>query len=207
MSSPAPAPTPSPSLSVELNGSVALKLTTFAEESYPNIETGPILGFDKKDTDANSISINITKIFQFPVNNNDEIFTLRGYNGKYQNDVLAKLKDTKTGVKLLGWFISTTNGKFISQTIVDSMVHLQEYNKRENKDETPILYLVYDPSKALDGVLSLKVFKLSEQFIKTYYSEDRFIPKNLIENKLSYKNIFEEVPTTLKNTFLTNLKT
>ncbi|ODV82586.1 hypothetical protein CANARDRAFT_30736 [[Candida] arabinofermentans NRRL YB-2248] len=194
------------SLSIEINASVALKLANIGAESYPNIESGPIYGFNESES-----SINIAHIFQFPAqyssssSNNDDIFNMKSSNIKYQADILKRLQDTEAGVKLLGWFLSSVGGKTISQSIIEAIINLQQLNLKENRDTTPVLFLVYDPSKSFDGLLSLKALKLSEAFMKTWNSDEKFIAKNLIENRLSYRNIFDEVPMKIKNSHLINL--
>ncbi|VEU21500.1 DEKNAAC102204 [Brettanomyces naardenensis] len=192
------------SLTVQINASVALKLAKIGEDHYPGTSSGPIYGFDEKESSV----INISHIMSFPGQHTsgDDVFNTRSSNVKFQNDFLSKLRESKIGAKLLGWYVTCTNGKHIRQTVIESVLHLQENNRKENADNTPVLILVYDPSKALDSLLSLKVLKLSDAFLNTWNSEARFVARNLIDNRLSYKNIFEEVPAEIKNSHLTNLK-
>jgi translation initiation factor 3 subunit H len=192
----------SPSYSIKINASVALKLASIGENSTANITAGPIYGFDGVESNI----ISITHAISFPVyNNTDDFFNLKTSNSRFQYDYLNKLKASNYTANLLGWFVCSTGGKFISQSVVEALYQLKE-NFRNDKSEIPSLLIVYDPSKSTDGYLSLKCFKLSDAFLKTIKSENKFIAKNLIENRLSYKNILEELTVVIKSNHLTNLK-
>ncbi|QPG73447.1 hypothetical protein FOA43_000757 [Brettanomyces nanus] len=196
-------PFPKP-FSVEINASVALKLAKIGENHYPGTSSGPIYGFDNKETSV----INICHLISFPTQHTsgDDVFNTRSSNAKFQTEFLSKLRESKIGAKLLGWFITCISGKHLRQTLIESILRLQETNRKEHRDDFPALLVVYDPSSALDSLLSLKVLRISDAFLKTWDSETRFIAKNLIENRLSYKNIFESVPATIRNSHLINLK-
>lgn len=199
----------SPSYTVKINASIALKLASIGESSNSNVTTGPIYGFDGVEDNI----ISVTHTIPFPAFNNintnnngfDDFFNLRSSNYKFQQDYLEKLKLADYTANLLGWFVSSTGGKFVSQSLMESLYQLKETFKK-NKSKIPSLLIVYDPSKSKNGYLSLKCYKLSDSFLKTIKSENKFIAKNLIENKLSYKNLFDELPVIIKSNHLTNLK-
>lgn len=199
----------SASYTVKINASVALKLAKIGETSLTTITSGPIYGFDGVESNI----ISLTHTIAFPsfnnssMNNNniDDFFNLRSANTRFQQDYLKNLRTAKYTANLLGWFVCSTGGRFLSQSVVDSLYHLQE-SFRKNKSEIPSLLIVYDPSKSVDGYLNLKCYKLSDSFLETMKSENKFIAKNLIENKLSYKNILQELPVVIKSNHLTNLK-
>ncbi|TID29558.1 hypothetical protein CANINC_001832 [Pichia inconspicua] len=195
---------------VKINASVALKLSKLSETSVKSMTTGPIYGFDGVEQDI----ISVTHMIPFPAYNSqnssgnygsDDFFNVRSSNAKFQQEYLAKLKGANYTANLLGWFVVSSGGKFISQSIVESLYSLQK-SLKQNKYQIPSLLLVYDASKSSEGYLNLKCYKLSDNFIATYESEQQFIAKNLIENKVSYKNILEEIPVILKSNHLTNLK-
>lgn len=199
----------SPSYTIKINASIALKLASIGKSLSSNVITGPIYGFDGVEDNI----ISVTHTIAFPTYNNintnasgiEDFFNLRSSNTKFQQDYLEKLKLADYTANLLGWFVCSTGGKFISQSLIESLYQLQE-TFRNNKSEIPSLLIVYDPLKSKNGYLSLKCFKLSDSFLKTIKSENKFIAKNLIENKLSYKNLLEELPVIIKSNHLTNLK-
>lgn len=198
----------SPSYTIKINASIALKLASIGESSSSNITTGPIYGFDGVEDNI----ISVTHTIPFPSFNNtnnvngvDDFFNLRASNSRFQQEYLDKLKGAGYTANLLGWFVCSTGGKYISQSLIESLYQLKERLKN-NKSEIPSLLMYYDPSKSENGYLCLKVFKLSDAFLKTIKSENKFVAKNLIENKLSYKNLLEELPVIIKSNHLTNLK-
>lgn len=200
--------TPVVDYSIKLNASVALKLSNLGEINPTAITTGPIYGFYGVESNI----INITHTIAFPTFNNfnnsngfEDFFNLKNANSKFQENYLEKLRATNNTANLLGWFVSSSGGKFMSQSIIESLYQLQE-NFKNNKSDIPSILIVYDPLKSIEGYLNLKCYKLSKSFLKTITSENKFIAKNLIENKLSYKNILEEVPVVIKSNNLINLK-
>ncbi|KAG7750822.1 hypothetical protein KL911_004701 [Ogataea haglerorum] len=197
-------------INVEISASVALKISKVGEDTYPATEAGSLFGLDvvsEPSEEKRHTTIKVSHAFQFPPSyTNDEIFSLRASNVKYQNDLLAKLKDTKVGVKHLGWFLTTNGGRFVGQSLIEAIINQQNENLTENRDSTPVVVLVFDTLKSMDGLLSLRAFKLSESFVRAWKSDERFVSKNLYENRLTYRNIFEEVPLKIKNNHLSNLK-
>ncbi|KAH3660520.1 hypothetical protein OGAPHI_007106 [Ogataea philodendri] len=198
------------SYSVEISASVALKISKIGADTYPETESGALFGLDAisdETAEKKHTIIKTSHAFQFPSSyTNDEIFNLKTSNSKYQSDVLAKLNITNSGVKILGWFLTTNGGKFVSQSLIESIINLQNHNVEENRDSTPVIVLVFDALKSMDGLLNLKAFKLSESFMKAWKSDQRFVSKNLYESRLTYRNIFEELPLKIKNNHLSNLK-
>ncbi len=190
--------------SVEINASVALKLAQIGQKHYPGTSSGPLYGFDDQEKKV----INISHIINFPSQHTsgDDVFNTKSSNAKFQADFQSKLNDSKIGVKLLGWFLTATNGKQNRQTVVESMLRLQKKFLDEEKSTLPVIFVIYDPSKSADSLLSMQVLKLSGVFVNTWNSETRFIAKNLIDNRLTYRNIFEEVPSKIRNSNLTDLK-
>lgn len=190
--------------SVEINASVALKLAQIGQKHYPGTSSGPLYGFD----DQEERILNISHIINFPNQHTsgDDVFNTKSSNAKFQADFQTKLNDSKIGVKLLGWFMTATKGKQNRQTVVESMLRLQKKMIEEEKSTLPVIFVIYDPSKSTDSLLSLQVLKLSDAFVKTWNSEARFAARNLIDNRLTYRNIFEEVPSKIRNSNLTDLK-
>ena len=61
--------------------------------------------------------------------------------------------------------------------------------------------LIYDPSRADQGVLALKALKLSDAFMELYRSNN-FTGEKLREKNLSWVDIFEEIPIKVSNSAL-----
>lgn len=188
---------------VEINASVLLKLAQMAETSGANTTCGPIYGYDQVDTKV----INISKAINFPSSSSsssDDFFSMKQSNVAFQVDYLKTLRATKTPVKLLGWFVCSSD--YLTANVINSLQQLHKVIQQEQRIDLPALLVVFDPKKSQEGLVSLKVLKLTDAFINTSSAEHRFVGKNLIEHKLSHKNIVEELPTTIINNQLTNLK-
>ncbi|CDK27383.1 unnamed protein product [Kuraishia capsulata CBS 1993] len=180
-------------MSVEINSSVVLKLVRVSEDAFPHSISGPVYGFE------NSVS----HVYAFPGNHSEDA-TVRPNNVKFQSEVLDLLKQAHIGATAKGWFISAVGGKFLSQSLLESMLS-QRAAKQESGDDSPVLLLVHDPSKQQQGILSLGAFTLSENFLNVATSKEKYTTKNLNANDLSYKNILQEIPIKVHNPHLINL--
>lgn len=109
------------------------------------------------------------------------------------------------GVKFLGWYLSSSGAKDLTQLVIDSMVQ-QQISKLQNNDSTNVLLLVHDPSKTQNGALSLRCFKLNPDFLNIYKDHKKFYTKNLAANEVNFKNILIEIPLTLNNSHLSKLQ-
>src|ERR1044072_3777348 len=58
-----------------------------------------------------------------------------------------------------------------------------------------------DVSRSTHSNLSLRAFRFSQAFMEAQ-KEDKFTTESLIKNKLTFSNIFEELPITVKNSHL-----
>ncbi|GMM32530.1 hypothetical protein DAMA08_052750 [Martiniozyma asiatica (nom. inval.)] len=177
------------SYTVELAASATLKL------HGSEVSCGPIYGFPSNDT------IHVTHSFAFPKSSIEDLLNLRHSNLSLQLDYLKSLRSTKRPAQLLGWYVSAPHPT-ISQNMINALQQLQKVIIQEQKSNVPALLIIHDTK---DLFLSLKSFKLSESFINTANADKKFIAKNLIENKLSFKNLVEELPTTIKTNILTAL--
>ncbi|KAK8938342.1 Eukaryotic translation initiation factor 3 subunit H [Platanthera guangdongensis] len=61
--------------------------------------------------------------------------------------------------------------------------------------------IIYDPSRSNQGVLALKALKLTETFMDLY-RHNNFVGEKLREKKLSWVDIFEEIPIKVSNSAL-----
>lgn len=189
---------------MEINASVALKLAEIGQKHYPGTSAGPLFGY----ADPESHVIGISHVISFPTQHTsgDDVFNTKASNQRFQNEYLTKLKDSNINVTLVGWYLTATEGKENRQTLIESMLRYQEKRRKEEQDESPSIVVVYDPAKSADTLLSIHVLRLNESFVKTWNSESRFVARNLIDNRISYKNVFVEMDASIKNSSLTNLK-
>lgn len=144
-------------------------------------------------------TLNITHAFPYPASANDnEGSGLRSKAIlKYQNDILSHLKMVNADISTIGFYISTDLGKFFNTPVIDNVLHFQAANPNA-------VLLVNDISQPVNAGLSLRAFRLSEAFIAAR-KEGSFTTESLQKVNLSYHNVFDELPVTIKNSHLVTL--
>jgi len=97
----------------------------------------------------------------------------------------------------VGWYQSSDVGNFLSLPLLESQYHYQT-----SIEESVVV--IYDTQKSARGFLTLKAYRLTPQAIAMYKDND-FTPDALRQLKISYENLFIEVPIVIKNSALTNI--
>ncbi|EGV60850.1 hypothetical protein PSN45_001357 [Yamadazyma tenuis] len=178
--------------SIGIDSGALLSLVRHTSENYPSLYSGPLFGFE----DDNG-SVDISHIYPYPYPDQYEGGSLRSRSGaKYQQEILDSLKTLDYGVEFQGWFQSTLSGSFITSQLVESLAQQQLTNKNA-------FILVHNMS-SIGKELDLKAVRLTRNFVTTYV-EGKWKSKDLETNRLSYLNIFEEIPITINNQALVNL--
>lgn len=77
-----------------------------------------------------------------------------------------------------------------------------QYHYQTSIEESVVV--IYDTQKSARGFLTLKAYRLTPQAIAMYKDGD-FTPDALRQLKISYENLFTEVPIYIKNSPLTNI--
>lgn len=177
--------------SINIEGSALLSILRHTSENFPSLYSGSLLGF------GDNGSIDITHAYPFPYPDQYEGGLFRSKSGsKYQQEILDALKSLNIGVEFQGWFQATVSGNVVTSTLVDSVAQQQ----LKNKDS----FLLVINMASVGKELELKAVRLSENFLQTYL-DGKWKTKDLENNKLSYLNIFDEVPLHIHNQHLVNL--
>lgn len=181
--------------SVQIESSVALRIVKHASQSYPNTIAGPLFGVD-----VNQDLLKITQSYSFPSYTTDSSSPYKSKNNvNFQEDLIEELKEgSSNSVQYLGFYQSSNSGKFINEQIIEVMANNQLKNSPNS------ILLVHDPLKTKYGLLSLKAFRLTENYLKTFISND-FQIESLSKNELNHGNIFEEIPVLIHNNHLISL--
>ncbi|KAK3399890.1 eukaryotic translation initiation factor 3 subunit 3 [Sordaria brevicollis] len=189
-----------PIKSVQVEALVVMKIVKHCSTSFPTVATGSIVGMD------NNGVIEVTNTFQFPsvdVSNSDSHSDASSLaaaaprakaNIVYQNEMIRHLKEVNVDANNVGWYTSATMGNFINMSFIENQYHYQ-------KDNEKTVALVHDVSRSSQGALSLRAFKLSPEFM-TAYKEAKFTTESLRATKLTYKDIFVELPVNVHNSHL-----
>ncbi|KAI8889873.1 hypothetical protein K501DRAFT_328989 [Backusella circina FSU 941] len=170
-----------PLQSVQLDGLVVLKIIKHCRESYPSDVTGQLLGLDDKG------SLEVTNCFPFPSDGNDDT------SAQYQLDMMRCLRAVNVDNNTVGWYRSAHLGNFVDLSLIETQYSYQ------NSLSAQSVVLIHDVSKSTaQGNLSIRAFRLTDIFMKAYESK-KFTTESLAKAKLSFSNIFEELPVQIHN--------
>uniref|UniRef100_A0A915I108 EIF3h C-terminal domain-containing protein n=1 Tax=Romanomermis culicivorax TaxID=13658 RepID=A0A915I108_ROMCU len=115
---------------------------------------------------------------------------------KHQAHTLKAFRQVNIDYQLVGWYQCVPFGASFNETMVESMFDYQ------NDVEESVVF-IYDPVKTSQGLLSIKAYRLSAEAMKICYND--FFPESVKKSKITYENLFEEVPITIKNSSLANI--
>lgn len=177
---------------LEIEGSVLLSILRHTSENYPSLYSGSLLGFeDDEDT------VSISHAYPFPYPDQYEGGSLRSRSGnKYQQEILEALKSLGEGVEFQGWFQSTISGNFLTPQLVEALAQQQLQNKNS--------FILIHNMASIGKEIDVKALRLSENFLTTYIN-GKWKIKDLETHKLSFFNIFDEIPLKIHNQHLVNL--
>ncbi|KAL1561354.1 Eukaryotic translation initiation factor 3 subunit H [Salvia divinorum] len=171
---------------VQIEGLVILKIIKHCKEFSPALVTGQLLGLD-----VGSV-LEVTNCFPFPIREEDEEVEAEGAN--YQLEMMRCLREVNVDNNTVGWYQSTMFGSFQTVELIETFMNYQENIRR-------CVCIIYDPSRANQGVLALKALKLSDTFMELYRT-NTFKGEKLREKNLSFVDIFEEIPIKVSNSAL-----
>ncbi|XP_055709380.1 eukaryotic translation initiation factor 3 subunit H [Phlebotomus papatasi] len=173
---------------VQCDGLAVMKMVKHChEESMSNMEVaqGALLGLVVDQV------LEITNCFPFS-NNEDNMD-----EDDYQVTMMRRLRRVNVDYFHVGWYQSADVGNFLSLPMLESQYHYQT-----SIEESVVV--IYDTQKSARGFLTLKAYRLTPQAIQMY-KEDNFTPEALRALKISYENLFTEVPIVIRNSPLTNI--
>ncbi|KAL7124328.1 hypothetical protein ABFS83_14G041100 [Erythranthe nasuta] len=171
---------------VQIEGLVILKIIKHCKEFSPALVTGQLLGLDVGS------ALEVTNCFPFPIREEDEEVEAEGAN--YQLEMMRCLREVNVDNNTVGWYQSTLFGSFQTVELIETFMNYQENIRR-------CVCIIYDPSRANQGVLALKALKLSDSFMELYRTNN-FTGEKLREKNLSWVDIFEEIPIKVSNSAL-----
>ncbi|KAM7451921.1 Eukaryotic translation initiation factor3 subunit H [Porites harrisoni] len=176
--------------SVQVDGLVVLKIIKHCQDegSAGELVQGVLLGLIQNH------KLEITNCFAFPsvrVGEDDDEDDVN-----YQMEMMRRLRAVNVDHLHVGWYQSTYLGSFVNKTLLDS-----QFSYQSSIEESVVL--IYDPWKTSQGMLSLKVFRLSNKMM-AMYKEAEFNAEKLAKSGLSFEAMFEEIPLVIRNSSLVN---
>ncbi|KAF9569565.1 hypothetical protein EC968_002462 [Mortierella alpina] len=169
---------------VQLDAMVVLKIVKHCRESVPATVTGQLMGLD-----VNGV-LEVTHSFPMPKSQDSEDFE----GSQYQLQMMRCLREVNVDDNSVGWYQSTNMGNFMNQSLIE---HQFEFQQALSKS----VLIIHDVARSSMGNLHLRALRLTPAFMKLY-KEKKFTSEALAKAKLSFSNIFEELPITIRNTAL-----
>ncbi|KAF9347210.1 hypothetical protein BGX34_003311 [Mortierella sp. NVP85] len=173
-----------PITSVQLDAMVVLKIVKHCRESAPATVTGQLMGLD-----VNGV-LEVTHSFPMPKNQESEDFE----GSQYQLQMMRCLREVNVDDNSVGWYQSTSMGNFMNQSLIE---HQFEFQQALNKS----VLIIHDVARSSMGNLNLRALRLTPSFMKLY-KDKKFTTEALAKAKLTFSNIFEELPIAIRNTAL-----
>jgi len=165
---------------------VALKIVQHCKQYQGSPVTGQLLGYELGDV------LHVTDSFPLPsVRGEDEG---EDVSEKHAKDMLNLLVETNVDTNTIGWYQSTFLGIHINKFLVDT-----QFGYQSSTPESVVL--IYDSLVATHGSLGLRAFRLSDAFMRLR-KDNSFTKEIITESKISFMEIFEEVPITLTSSGL-----
>lgn len=164
--------------SVQLSGSVAMKILQHCTESDNAGACGQLLGLDV------STILEVTECFPFLASDNSE---------QYQLAKMRCLRDINVDSNTVGWYQSAPYKDFQTLNLLDTFISYEESVKK-------CVCIVCDPKDCVRGSLALKALRLSKKFMEMYKVNTSLTAKQLYDAGITWKDIFTEVPIKIENT-------
>ncbi|KAJ9607946.1 hypothetical protein H2200_008025 [Cladophialophora chaetospira] len=183
-----------------------MKVIKHCASRFPTVATGSLVGMDKDGT------LEVTNTFPFPVvdlppeaqfDNQPQHFNAAASaprakaNTAYQTEMIRMLREVNVDANNVGWYTSANLGNFVNSNFIEN----QYFYQKELNEKT--VALVHDVSRSSQGILSIRAYRLSPQFMNAY-KENKFTTENLLKSGLKYSDILVELPITVHNSHLVN---
>ncbi|CAO3596424.1 unnamed protein product [Absidia cylindrospora] len=109
------------------------------------------------------------------------------------------LRATNVDNNTVGWYRSAHLGNFVDLNLIET-----QYSYQNSLSEQSVV-LIHNVSKSTaQSNLSLRAFRLQKGFMKAFEAK-KFTTESLAAAKLSFNNIFEELPVEIHNSHLVTL--
>jgi len=175
---------------VQIDGLAVLKITKHCDENLPTMVAGSLLGLD-----VNGV-LEVTYAYPFPAparsgdpDHGGEAASAAAEmdGGEYQIEMMRMLRDVNIDNNCVGWYQSMFLGTMCTNEVVDSQYSYQ--SSEELSDNCVVI--MYDPVRSKHGHLSLKAYRLSDDYLSLRRSRsNEFIKPS---------EILEELPLKIKN--------
>jgi len=177
---------------VQLDGLVVTKIIKHGREAPSANAHGLLLGLDLDGT------LEISNSFPLPHHAGDDSEKGPKAIARHQASMLRSLKEVQADDSVVGFYQATTLGGFFNQTLLETQAIHQEKLRHGG------IVVVYDLSQPAGGNASFKAFRLTAAFLDAY-KRSNFSTTSLINHRLTFSSILEEVPLKIRTNPLLGL--
>ncbi|KXN89957.1 Eukaryotic translation initiation factor 3 subunit H [Leucoagaricus sp. SymC.cos] len=174
-----------PLTSVQLDGMVVTKIIKHAREAPSTTAHGLLLGLDLDGT------LEVSNSFPLPHHAHDDDEKSAKAIARHQAAMLRSLKEVQADDSVVGFYQVTTLGAFYNQTLVDTQAIHQEKLRHGG------IVIVHDISQTARGNASFRAYRLTAAFMDAY-KKSNFNTASLINHRLTFTSILEEVPLKIR---------
>ncbi|KAH8120453.1 translation initiation factor 3 subunit 3 [Phellopilus nigrolimitatus] len=179
-----------PITTVQLDALVVTKIVKHSSEAHPTSALGLLIGIDLDGT------LEISNVFPLPSTNDDEDKSTKAL-ARYQASMLRSLKEVQADDAVVGFYQSNSLGAFFRQSLLDLQVVHQDRLRHGG------VVVVHDASQASHGNAAFRAFRLSKTFLHAYRT-GKFNTQSLIDHKLTFSSIVDEIPLRIRTNPLLN---
>ncbi|KAF9569645.1 hypothetical protein CPC08DRAFT_3226 [Agrocybe pediades] len=170
---------------VQLDGLVVTKIIKHAREAPSTTAHGLLLGLDLDGT------LEVSNSFPLPHHAGDDDEKSAKSSARHQASMLRSLKEVQADDSVVGFYQATTLGAFFNQTLVDTQAIHQEKLRHGG------IVIVHDLSQTARGNASFRAYRLTATFMDAY-RKSNFSTASLINHRLTFSSILEEVPLKIR---------
>merc|ERR1712123_326555 len=182
--------------SVQIDPVVALRISSCYSED--NAHEGLTIGHLTGYIDQHNRVVEVTHCFETPELEDDDSME------DNTMDYLKYIRDKGCDHLQVGWFTSSLHSEMFNKTFLSALLSFQ-------MSLAESIVLVYDPLKTAQGMLSFRAFRITQRYLDLikYEPDSCEYPDPTLEeirrSKILSKDIFEEIPVTLRTSHLANM--
>ncbi|KAG8805212.1 hypothetical protein FRC18_006800 [Serendipita sp. 400] len=167
-----------PVTSVQIDAMVVSKIIKHGREA--SFGTGSLLGLDFDGT------MEISNCFPLPAFPEEEDKAAKSAaQANYQKRMIGYLREVQGDEYIVGFYQTT------SVPLRQSLVELQAFDHERLRHGG--IVIIHDPLQAARGIASFKAYRLTPQFMAAH-KQKKFNAQSLIEHRITFSSIFEELP-------------
>ncbi|KAG8810666.1 hypothetical protein FRC17_002840 [Serendipita sp. 399] len=167
-----------PVTSVQIDAMVVSKIIKHGREG--SFGSGTLLGLDFDGT------MEVSNCFPLPAFAEEEDKAAKSTaQANYQKRMIAYLREVQGDENIVGFYQTT------SVPLRQSLVELQAFDHERLRQGG--IVIVHDPLQAARGIASFKAYRLTPNFMAAH-KQKKFNTQSLIEHRITFSSIFEELP-------------